>query len=205
MPSTTCMASVMLRQFIVTSLILACGSTVARAEPVQVKQAPGYDFSELHSYAFAWEIYPETYKNHPVAQGAPVDPSVERAVDKVLAAKGFERISSGDPDFLVNCTGFVQEEMLIEGSHIGVAEGLAWTGEGPSPGSYEQGLPPIKAPGDQSARSTEVALHRIEIIDFRSGDVIWSGWDVQVARDALSRRKKLEKWTRRIIRRFPPE
>ncbi len=171
------------------TLAILLASPVAAAGPVETRQASGFDFSVLRTYSFAWEIDPERYKNHPVADGAPVDPSVERAVDKVLQAKGYERVSDGRPDFLVNCTGFVEDRLSVEGEQHELADGVSWIGAGP---------------GTRSQPS-QVALHRIDIIDTRTDEVVWSGWDTQVARDELARRRKLEKWTRKIIRQFPPD
>lgn len=169
-------------------IILALAASASIAGSVKVRQKPGFDFSVLHTYSFAWEVYPDRFRNHPVADGDPVDPSVERAVDKVLEAKGFERVSSGQPDFLVNCTGFVEDRLTVEGEERRIAEGVSWIGEG----------------AGESGRPSQIAHHRIEILDPTGEEVLWSAWDIQVARDDLARKRKLEKWTRKIIRHFPP-
>jgi hypothetical protein len=150
---------------------------------------PSIDFSGYRTYAWIQASDSSQAQRF-------LSPLVERrvaaAVDANLAQKGFEKATTGRPDFLVNFYGATQEKLDVTTYYTGWGY-YGWYG----------------GTSVDVRQWTEGTLI-IDFIDFSEKDLAWRGW----AQGAVDRNSNMppEEITRRvnevvgkILQRFPPQ
>lgn len=111
-------------------------------------------------------------------------------VDRHLAAKGYRRVESGEPDFLVDYHAAIEDRMSVATS-------------------YGWHRPPENRPDP----TTEVVHYRegtliLDVVDPGTGRQIWRGWAIDVVDDEMRPEwleAEVEKAVGKILERFPPE
>ena len=172
---------------VLTSIVLATllASCAGGAMEVRSRYDAETDFAAYRTYA--WQVDPELAASHPLAAGSDLDQMIRAAGDRVLGRAGFERVES-DPDLEIRFVGLVTDRLSIEGERRELAEGIAWEGD----------------PESHSTVSYQEGMLVFEVLDAGSGEIVWSGWATDVARDAVELRREAVDSTRKILKRFPP-
>lgn len=159
-----------------------------------------YDYDARANYStfktFDWMAAPKRVKEKARGAENPImDRRVRGAIERELAAKGFRLEGSADPDFLVTYYPVYQERAYRTTTHVGMAWGYRpyW---GPRAGMSVSQVHHYK-------EGTIV----VEIVDFRSNQLIWHGAAVgaltglespEDAEEVVSRE------VRRLLEGFPP-
>jgi len=96
------------------TFLIACISMLASCTGTRVSQDfdPAADFSDLHTYQWFEGERPKSGNVH--VDNPLTDQRVRRAIERTLAAKGYEKIEEGPSDFLVNF--FITVDTKIESS-----------------------------------------------------------------------------------------
>ena len=154
-----------------------------------------YDYDVTASYGRYKTFDYYTSKKGTGGTTSLMDKRVRAAVEKELRAKGFSMETKADPDFLVTYYPIVQERKVRSTVHVG----WGW------------GYRPFR--GGIGTSSTRVRKYQegtivIEIVDFRSNQMVWQG----AAAGALTRLENPEdanevvaKAVADILARFPPK
>ena len=165
--------------------VLAAGMLAAAAD-VDVRTMAGVDFSAFETYA--WTSHDYLDKASPLREGAPLDTKIRSAADKLLASRGFQRVSRDQsPDLLINYVGMADDYFQVEGVTKEIAPGIKWIGD----------------PNAHSMRSYREGTLVFEVVDTDSGDMVWSGWVSELAPTVQKLQDKAEKATQRVFRNFP--
>lgn len=169
------------------AMLLAAGLILA-GEPVEVRAKSGVDFSRYASYA--WAAREGLVADHPLAEGSPLDVEIKNAADRTLAAKGFARLDRGmSPDLLINYVGVARDVLETEGVTKSLGKGVQWIGD----------------PNAHAVRSYREGTLVFEVVDAESGEMVWSGWVIELAADVAKLRAKAEKATRKVFKHFPSQ
>ena len=172
--------------WVLALLLLACSS-------VQVKQDwdPGAKFSRLHTWE--WQSSTPLVTGNPRVDDPLVHERIQTAIDKSLTQKGFTRVSSGKPDFLVTYHIALQQKLDAH---------TIYTGYGPCRGWYGVG-------GAQTVVDTyDVGTLLIDFISPDSNNVIWRGTGqsrIQELRTPEERQARIQDAVDRILEQFPPD
>ena len=146
----------------------------------------GVDFTTFHTYnwgpADALPTGDPRLDNNPFFQDY-----LQGAVEKQMAAKGFERSTSGTPDLLVHYHANVSQRIEVNG--VDRQHGYTYDDAEPVVIEYEQGT---------------IVL---DIVDTHTNKVIWRGWaqdsleGIIDSQDAMQR--QINKAVTRMMARFP--
>lgn len=156
------------------------------------------DFSRLKTYA--WDAQAQRKTDNEPADNSLVKMRVRSAVDRELAAKGYQKVDTSQANSLVAYSYTIQERTGSDNVRTGVGIGVG-TGSRGSFGGVGFGF----GQGDQSYEQDTLT---IDMVDPKSGKLIWRGF----ARQRLERQSDPEKTTARfnatvaaILAQFPPE
>ena len=172
--------------------VVGCAGQESREKLfVQSQHDSDIDFGAYHSYAWvpgdaAWAN--PVFLNNPELPGM-----ISAAVDRTLAAKGFEKASADAADFLVAMSASVQDVTVISKHRY----------QGWSHGYNRWALINASTPS-QLNKMTEGTLI-LEVIDTASEGVVWQSR----AAGVITRRDELEKTVEaavaRMLQTFPPD
>lgn len=167
------------------ALAIALAATGVDAA-VETSKKAGIDYQRYATYA--WRAR-NSAPGYALADDSPLDRLIKAAADAVLEENGLERAPAGaEADVEITYVGYLEDLLEIEGVKREIRRGVTWIGD----------------PDSHSMRSAQVGTLVFEIYDADSGDLVWSGWDTEVARTRDQIRKKARKVARRILRHFPP-
>jgi len=171
--------------------------TTSACAGIQTSQdfIPGTDFSGLRT--FDWMPDP------PAGQGPQVDALVDRrfdnALEEVLEGKGFQRVTSGQPDFRVGYHLALDEE--VDYQQLNSYWGGRW-GYGRMYG------PTVRVTTVEERRYTTGTLI-IDIFDVDAQELVWRGsGESRVSDDVNTPQERQERVTqavRLVLERFPPD
>jgi hypothetical protein len=154
---------------------------------VGVDYDPSWDFGALRTYD--WLPDPEPTSRDPRTDNTLLAGRVHRAVDRALAAKGYEKQTDGEPDFLVAYHTLVEEKTDVR--TIGTYGFSRWGGF-----------------ADTYVYQYEQGTLLIDIIDPKENALLWRGIAVAVIDrydgTPESREQKINEAVAKIIDRFPP-
>jgi hypothetical protein len=156
-----------------------------------------FDFSRLRTYT--WQ--PPTQRG--TNNNTLVDERIRRAVDTELSAKNYQKNDS-TPDFAVTYHYVVQDRLERDGyggPSVGVGVGGGSRG---TFGGIGIGIP-IGGAGD---RTYEQDVLTIDVVDPKTGKLIWRGNARQDYNPRLSPQELTERYTetvRAILSKFPPK
>jgi len=158
---------------------------------IQSQHDSDIDFHAYHSYAW---LHRERMKSNPVFLKNPeLAGLINMAVDKQLAAKGFEKTSATAADFLVAVNARVREVTVIS----------SLRNQGWSHG-YDRSAPGNTTSATGMNKMSEGTLV-LEIIDTASEGIVWQSQAAGVigGRDAIA--PAVDTAVARMLERFPPE
>ncbi len=169
---------------------LAACSTLS----VQSDYDPDYDFSRLKTWSWVPNAQPsqDVRINNDLMRRR-----IERAIEQVLAARGYRRIDKGTPDFQVNWFGAIDRKIRYEtinhfygGIGYGPYYGAYWPAYSHTyPVEYEQG--------------TLI----IDVLDGKTHKLVWRGTGsdyVTEHKDPAELDKGIREAVEKILANFPP-
>ena len=112
------------------------------------------------------------------------------AVEKQMAARGYERSESGTPDLLIHYHASINQRIDVYG--VDRDHGYCYDDD-------------CKA----RVRDYEAGTLVLDLVDTRTNRVIWRGWAQDTVEDVLNNQdrmaKKIDEAVRRMLARLPPE
>ena len=171
------------------ALVVACGRISIRHD-----QAPDADFSGLRTYA--WIPDPDMLSLHPLARTEENHAWLMAAIDRELAAKGYEKASSGAPDFKVRYAAYFLDQFSTK-HRLNTpvndrATGGYWQPWGIQVNTYDE---------DYKKGNIIVAVRLPD-----SEQWLWRGIAEGVVQESLSaeeRRVRIDTAIRDILKKFP--
>lgn len=177
-----------MRRATILLMLWIAGSVMAVAGmKVKVSEKPGVDYSAYQTYA--WKRRADLKADHPMATGSDTDQWLRGLANDQLAASGFELVAAEEADLWVNYVTYDSDVLQIEGTTKDIAGSVKWIGD----------------PDAHSMRNYLEGTLVIEIVDAKTGKMLWSGW----ASDAAATQEKLQgkapKAIKKIFQHFPPD
>lgn len=174
----------------VLSFIMICGVAVFSCGPsinYDYDFAPNIDFSEYKTYTWAQPA------DNAAQATRGVDQITERriiaAVDEQLESKGYSKVTSGKPDFVVNFVGMAQDKVDVTTWHTGWGY-YGWYGG-----------------TTVDVRNWTEGTLIIDIIDAESTDLSWRGLAqaaIGQSRSPEERNSLINQAVAGILSNFPP-
>lgn len=174
------------RPFVAVALVVAAlgGCSDLR---INTDFDPAANLTQLRTYD--WRPGPQKGPSDPRIDNSLLDTRVRNAVDRQLAAKGYQKISSGSPDFLVGY--HVVLEQRTDFRTVGGYYGYRWGG---APATY--------------AYNYEEGTLLLDVIDPKTMKLLWRGSATSIVeRQATpeAREAKINKAVAEILAKFPPK
>lgn len=166
---------------LVAALAAGCASAA-----VKTKTSPSFDVSAYRTYEWGTPAPVVIADQERERDAAVLEWTIRNAIDQTLAAKGYQRIVAGDPDFLVDFGVRLEEK-----SADTFGQYIKYRDEG-----GKQGL------GSAFVFGYEQGSVAIEITDARSSTRLWTGSERIVLDDGQDV-TKLEDAASRILAAFP--
>jgi hypothetical protein len=178
-----------------TGVVWTCALALALAacSSVQVKQDwdPGAQFGALKTWA--WQDSTPAVTGNPRLDDPLLHARIQSAIQKSLGERGYTKVSSGKPDFLVTYHVALQQKLDAH---------TIYTGYGPARGWYGVG-------GAQTVVDTyDVGTLLIDFIGPESNAVIWRGSGqsrVQDLKTPDERQERIQDAVDRVLAQFPPK
>ena len=141
------------------------------------------DFSGYRVYD--WIEQKKRPEGSPLAVGGTLDTKIRNAIDRQLAAQGFEPAIDQEADFLVAFDGALEQVTDIQAERYEIASGVSWVAEGDIT-SYGKG--------------TLI----ITILDAGTEKTVWSAWTRKKVKNPGSSDKRIDKTVKQLLSKFPP-
>jgi len=141
---------------------------------------------------WTWAPGPSPRTGDPRLDNDLLDRRVRGAVERELAARGFQRVEA-DPTFFVEYHTALASKVQVRS--IGSSYGYG-------PGNWA-----AVAPGGTFARTYDEGSLILDVVDAESRDLVWQGiaWaEVYPTDSPAEREKKINEAVREILERFPP-
>ena len=162
----------------VAVLVLAgCASSTAEL-PVRVEYQKTTAFHEWKTYRFASASGATDQARYPRYERM-----AQQAAEEELAARGYDRIEDGTPDFRVAI------DLVFRGEKTPQATPES-SGAEPMPKTYS----------DARQRGTLI----IKMLDPATGEILWTGQVSEIRMNAIEPQKELRKAAWRVLVEFPP-
>jgi hypothetical protein len=166
-------------------LLLFSADIAAAAKAPEIRTMAGADFSSYISYA--WAPKKDLVEGHPLTDGSPLDVKIKSAADHELVGKGYQRTGpDGNPNLLINYVGVAQDQLEMSGVTKGSGS-VKWIGD----------------PRAHEIRSYKEGTLVFEVIDTKTGEMVWSGWTTELAPTSEKLQAKAPKATSKIFKYFP--
>ncbi len=152
------------------------------------------DFSRYRSYG--WLEFPEGSRRggesevNPFAYNSLLDKRVRQAVDRELAARGFQRAESAAADFRLNYHVILRDKLVASASDFGAFHH-------PLRGGFFGGV-------DVQVMQFQEGTFVLDVIDGEHEQLAWRGWAVGRNPDGNYDEAEIQLAVRRILERFPP-
>ena len=140
------------------------------------------DFSSYQTYD--WIEHKKKPEGSPLAVGGALDTKIRNAIDRQLAAQGFQPAVE-EPDFLVAFDGAMEQITDIQADRYEIASGVAWVAEGDI-NTYRKG--------------TLI----ISISDAGSGKRVWSAWTRNKIKNPKNPDDRINRAVKKLLGKFPP-
>jgi Domain of unknown function (DUF4136) len=167
-------------------LILACSViwvTACSALSVSVSTSfePGTDFSRFKTYAWMPRSTDDSVQETVVA--ATVGHLIMDDVEKTLAARGYEKNTSGTPDFYLTYRGYVQEKVVPKVTPYMCGERVCGQ--------------------DITSETIKQGTLILDVIQADSKQVVWRGTAVGMT-DPSQREQLIAEAVQQLFKKFPP-
>ena len=175
---------------------LAALTLLVSCAPLRVRTDfdPDVDFSSYRSYA--WLERPEGARRggegdgNPFAYNSLLDKRVRQAVDRELAARGFQRSESGAVDFRLNYHVILKDKLVASASDFGAFHHHPH-------GDFFGGV-------DVQVMQFQEGTFVLDVIDGERDQLAWRGWAVGRNPDGNYDEREVRLAVGRILERFPP-
>jgi hypothetical protein len=171
---------------IVFGLVMLLGCTQFR---IRSDYEESTDFQRLHTYG--WRPRPTFESGDPRFDNSIIDARVRATADRVLAAKGYTRVESGSPDFLVGYHAVVRAKTDV----ATIDRWYGYRGGGFALPHYD-------------VRDYDEGTLLIDIIDPASMKLLWRGTATAAVlerADVEKREKRADQAVSDILAKFPPK
>jgi len=124
-------------------------------------------------------------------------PQVQQSADRELAAKGYQRIDSGEPDFRIGWHANVENRTEVE--QINPYYGYVWDPTFFGPYAY---------PGAVAVREYREGTLVLDVVDASTNKLVWRGSaeaEVPASASLHERAEKIDEGVKRILEKFPPK
>lgn len=161
---------------------------------------PEADFADLASYA--WKPGPQPETGDPRLDNRLLDERIRRAIEHALKAKGYEKTTVDQADFLVGYHAAIEGKLDVQtmNDYYGYGYGWGWNyGMGPA-GGY-RGAP------ETHVRKFDEGMLIIDISDPATEKLIWRGsgqGELDDSRSPPQRERQVHEAVDEILKRFPP-
>jgi hypothetical protein len=173
--------------FLAATLALAAGLGCASSLDVQRDYDPQYSFSGLRTYA--WVEQTGGFQGEAGVGNQLIDRRIHEAVDRALAAKGYQQ-SSSDPDFIVAYHAAAEDKLDVYTTYDYYGYGYGWR---------------AGVPRTEVREFTEGTIV-IDVVDPSLKQLVWRGTGTGVVRggepDEVSRR--IDEAVAQVLADFPP-
>ena len=169
---------------------------------------PGANFAGLRT--FAWAPDPQKKTGDPRVDNPLVDKNIRHAVENQLAAQGYQKSTTGSPDFWVSYHAAVEDELDV--TVVEEYQGYSSPGRWNRPGTAYRA--PYRTRPGAARIETRVETYEyakgtliLDIVDPAQKQLIWRG-SAQSEIQTASQEKKLEKLNKavaKILSNFPPK
>ena len=178
---------------IICFIVLSCAS-------VSVLNDPNANYKSYKT--FAWKEPDVQVGNNPKYKGQMIDKIIRSAIEKELIAKGIDK-NETNPDVLISYHTFTEQKTRQYGNtamypYGGWGWGYGWGFP------YRYGFGAMYGGWPTSYSYTQGTLV-IDIIDYRSNDVVWTGTVDGDIENSRRIRKLIEKGVHAIINKLPQE
>jgi len=156
---------------------------LAGCSPVSVKYDydPEADFSGYKTYSWIRQRIHET--DAPTGIGSLMVERVQQAVDREMAAKGYERIESPESDFKLAFHTGVQDKIDVN------LYGYGFWGR----------------PRFADVRQYKEGTLVLDVVDTGQNRLVWRGWGTGVLGDPSRLTEKINQAANKILEKFPPK
>lgn len=177
----------MRRATVLLAICLVGSGAVFAGVSVEVSEKPGVDYSAYETYA--WKIRADLHADHHMAEGSEADLRIRRLAGEALADSGFELVDIDAADLWINYVTYDKDLLQIEGTTQTVAGSVKWIGD----------------PDAHSMRNYLEGTLVFEVVDAKTGKMVWSGWASGAASTREKLRAKAPKAIKKIFHHFPPD
>jgi Domain of unknown function (DUF4136) len=161
------------------------------------------DFSKYKTYA--WESEDQPRAGDPRLDNTLIDSRVRDAVDQTLSSKGFQKVSSGAPDFIVAYQAAIEQKMdvtqMTTPYYTPYATGMAYGGASMySSWNMHGGTDTFVTQYDEGTLF-------VDIVDPKTNALIWRGTGKKAIDENASSAKResnINKAVQKILSEFPP-
>ena len=179
------------------TLFLLCGFSVVYGQQVIIDFDRKHDFKPLKTYDWLVQEKLPIFQAMPDAQEVDIeelDKQIREGIDKELGKRGFQRTTSGEPDFLVSYLAVGELDLDVQ--------------------EYDSGTNPPDVPYGHwrpfYQTGNDVTLIRkgtlsIDVIDPEPNRLIWRGKATETFDKPKDLEKKLNKIVKKILKKFPPK
>jgi hypothetical protein len=188
--------------FALPAATAALALAVAGCSSLKVKTDydPNVDFARYNTYAWLKPPVKDGASESPVeelvdpfARNSLLDKRVRSAVEKELAARGYQKASDGSGHFRVAYHVILKDKTRVR-TNPGVYYG----------GYYDRGHYGASYGGASSYDYQEGTL-LIDVIDARSDSIAWRGWAIGTNKEGYYSEKQVAKAAHKILEKFPPQ
>lgn len=166
-------------------LLAAIALTGCASIPVNTDFERDVPFASFHS--FAWRApASRPAGSTPVWDSEIFGQRVARAVRRTLVARGYRPAAAGSADFIV--TYATTQHQRVRGSTLGFGY---WTG-------------PLFFDQDIAVQSYEEGTLILDVLDARTGKVVWRGWSSGVIDQNHMGSRTVDEVVAAILKNFPP-
>lgn len=156
---------------------------------------PTTDFSKLSSYGWQYDTQPETENvrlDNPL-----VDARIRAAIDRILTANGFQKVSAVDSDFLVSYQTTIQPR--VTSNNVSGTVGFGRGSRGRYGGAAISTSPRI--------REFDEGSIVIDVTDAKTMDLVWRGtatYEVKQHATPEATTESINAAVDKILAQFPP-
>ncbi len=157
------------------------------------------NFDQFKTYS--WMVQPEASGRNPFAQNTLLGKRIRNAVEMELAAQGFQKQASGNPDFVIAYHVILEDKVDLTSHGYGYGYGYGYRGRYyryPYWGGYY----------DSNAFNVRQYTEGTLILDFidpGADQMVWRGWYSDAVGEGEISEKKINTAVKHILEKFPPQ
>jgi hypothetical protein len=175
-------------------MLLAACATNIRSE-----HAPGAMLTNYQT--FRWKMPKTKHRKvkNPILDSGILDERVKHAVINVLLSRGYTQARPGEqPDFIITYHTTSKQTLKSQGFYpdFGFTYGY--------PFGFGGIFTPFPSYGGENVETQEEAALILDIIDAKSGRLVWRGWQTEALTQGNFSKQQVQQSIRKILKQFPP-